>query len=966
MTWLIPSIIATLVGTAVLASCYIYLYLEDKQKYLKIWALSWVIYFTRYVFMLTYLLWQQTPFLLITNQLSSLISGVLLLYGTHLFIERRLPSLILYAAVANGAWIVISVVKNMSFMVMALPTFFFLAFIYIWTGYIFLRHAKFQSKEAVIVGGGFIVWGIHKANYPFLRPIVWLAPWGYLLAAMLEFITALGLLLVYFRKTRDDLLDSQKRMVDAQRIANVGDWSWDLDKNNLVWSAETYRIFGQDPGHFMATADAFEKAIHPDDYERFIRERDAALEENRGIDIEHRITLPDNRHRWVHELSSVTVDEDGKVIKAAGTVQDITERKIAEEALQESRKRFSLAMEASQDGLFDWNLQTNQIYYSPGWKGILGFSDDELPNDFSVWERLTAPEDVERSWKMQQELIIRQRERFEIELKMRHKEGHWVDILSRATALFDNTGRAIRIIGTHVDITQRKKVERELKASENKFAKAFDNAPLLMSISSLEDGKFLDINNTFIHVTGFTREIALGRTSVEIGFISKQDKDRILNHLALNGRVFELELELKKADGSTLICLYSGEKITIEGEDRLLSIAIDITERKAMEKTIQESQRMESIGNLAGGIAHDFNNILFPIVGISEMLLEDLPAGSPEHQNVREIFKAGQRGSDLVRQILAFSRQSQQKMLPTRIQLILAEAVKLSRSTIPAYIEIHENIHPGCGPVMADATQVHQVIMNIITNAYHATESTGGKIVIELGEKEVNGSAHTEVGPRPGKYALMSIADSGHGMPADLLNKIFEPYFTTKEQGKGTGLGLAVVYGIIQAHKGYIDVSSEIGRGTTFNIYLPLMAKSMEKERAEEPEKESDPAGNETILMVDDDKQIAEMAKTMLERLGYTVTMRTSSTEALETFRKDPYTFDAVITDMNMPSMTGDRLADELMALRPDLPVILCTGFSERISKDVSAAAGIKAFLLKPIRKSVLARTLRKVLDEVQ
>lgn len=827
-----------MVGTAVLAFCYTYLYLEDKQKYLKIWALSWAVYLGRYIFMLAYLLWRQPPSLLIANQISSLISGVLLLYGSYLFLERKFPPLILYASVLDGVWIVISVVNNLSFMVMALPTFFFLAFIYIWTGFIFLRHARYQSKEAAIVGGGFIVWGIHKANYPFLRPIEWFAPWGYLLGAILEFITALGLLLVYFRKTKDDLLHSQKRMMDAQRIAKVGDWSWELDQNRLVWSDETYRIFGQNPGHFAVTIDAFEKSIHPEDYKRFIQERNAALEENRGIDIEHRIVLPGNRIRWVHELSSVTVDENRKAIKAAGTVQDITDRKNA---------------------------------------------------------------------------------------------------------------------------------ERKLKTSENKFAKAFGNAPLLMSISSLEDGRYLDINETFIRVTGFTRETALGRTSVEMGHISEHDRDHILTALELNGRVFELELELTKADGSRLICLYSGEIINFEGKDRLLSIAIDITERKTMEKTIQESQRMESIGNLAGGIAHDFNNILFPIVGISEMLLEELPAENPMHGNVREILKAGQRGSDLVRQILAFSRRSQQKMLPTRIQHILSEAVKLCRSTIPAFIEIREDIHPGCGPVLADPTQIHQVVMNIITNAYHATEIEGGKIAIELREKEVDeGSKLTELEPRPGRYALLSVSDTGHGIPADLRGKIFDPYFTTKEQGKGTGLGLAVVYGIIQAHEGYIDVNSEIGKGTTFNIYLPLIGDSSEQEPDVEQKEQNDYTGNETILLVDDEKQIAQMGKTMLERLGYTVKVRTGSMEALETFRKDPGAFDLVITDMNMPSMTGATLADELMALRPGIPVILCTGYSERINKELSEAAGINAFLLKPIKKSVLARTVRKVLDEAQ
>lgn len=671
-----------------------------------------------------------------------------------------------------------------------------------------------------------------------MRPILWLAPWGYLLGALLEFITALGLLLVYFRKTRNDLLDS--------------------------------------------------------------------------------------------------------------------------------RKRFALAMEASQDGLFDWNLTTNEIYYSPGWKRMLGYHEDELPDDFSVWEKLTDPEDAKRSWKMQQDLVTGKRSRFELEFKMQHKDGRWVDILSRAACIFDDAGNAIRIVGTHVDITHRKIAEKELKASENKFAKAFRNAPLLMTISSLEDGTYLEVNETFIRVTGFTRDAVLGKTSMEIGFISEKDRIALMQELESKGSVFELELELRRADGTKLICLYSGEKIDIEGRPRLLSIAIDITERKVMEEKFRESQKMESIGNLAGGIAHDFNNILFPIVGISEMLLEDLPAESQDYQNVQEILKAGKRGSDLVRQILAFSRKSRQEMLPVRIQDILDEVVKLARSTIPSFIEINENIDSSCGPVMAEPTQLHQVILNIVTNAYHAIEADGGSITLELKEVFIEDLASVEAEPRPGRYVQMSISDTGHGIPDECVNKIFDPYFTTKEQGKGTGLGLAVAYGIIKTHKGHINVFSELGKGTRFNIYLPILEKPPVVEHEMEMVDMPGPYGNERILFVDDEKQIAEMGKTMLERLGYTVTLKTDSIDALEAIRAEPSAIELVISDMNMPRMAGDKLAEQIMALRPELPIILCTGFSERITKEKSKTAGIRAFLMKPVRKAELAQTVRQVLDDVK
>ncbi len=335
MAWLIPSIMATLAGTAILGFCYYYLFLQDPKNYLKIWTISWAIYFFRYVFMLAFLIWMKTPVFLIGNQVSTLISGILLLYGTYLFIDKKFPRIFLYLSVLGTGWIVFSVLNGLTFLATSLPTFSFLAAIYIWTGHVFLKHYRYAQKEAKIVGWAFIVWGIHKANYPFLRPVIWFAPWGYLLGAILEFITALGLILIYFRKTKNELLDNQNRLLEAQKTAKIGDWSWQLEKNELVWSDETYRIFGQSPETFHVTVESFEKAIHPDDYRAFLAEREAALNENRAVNIEHRIVLPDNRIRWVHEISSVIKNETGEIVKVTGTVQDITQRKKSEAEREE-------------------------------------------------------------------------------------------------------------------------------------------------------------------------------------------------------------------------------------------------------------------------------------------------------------------------------------------------------------------------------------------------------------------------------------------------------------------------------------------------------------------------------------------------------------------------------------------------------------------------------------------------------
>ncbi|HSO18389.1 MAG TPA: ATP-binding protein, partial [Desulfosarcina sp.] len=367
----------------------------------------------------------------------------------------------------------------------------------------------------------------------------------------------------------------------------------------------------------------------------------------------------------------------------------------------------------------------------------------------------------------------------------------------------------------------------------------------------------------------------------------------------------------------------------------------------------------------AGGIAHDFNNILFPIVGLSEMLIEDLPDGSFDHENAAEIHKAARRAGDLVKQILSFSRQIEQRKMPIRIQPVLKEIVKLMRATIPSNISITQSIPADCGMVLADPTQIHQIAMNLITNAYHAVEASGGRITIGLKEARMTEGELVGTDAKPGNYAVLSIADTGHGIDPRVIDKIFDPYFTTKTQGKGTGLGLAVVYGIVKDHGGFLQVDSEVGQGSTFSVHLPILNDAGE----ENPSADDigiNATGSESILLVDDEAAVVKLEKQMLERMGYHIEERVSSIEALKAFEAKPDAFDLVITDMTMPHMTGDQLARKLMSIRKDIPVIICTGFSERIDNEKAAALGVKGVLFKPVVKSDMARMIRKVLDEAK
>jgi len=469
------------------------------------------------------------------------------------------------------------------------------------------------------------------------------------------------------------------------------------------------------------------------------------------------------------------------------------------------------------------------------------------------------------------------------------------------------------------------------------------------------DYRFIEVNPAFEGMTGLKPDEILEKRVREVLPEVEPDWIRIFGDVALKGEPHRFEMYSAPLKRHFDVTAYSPEP------GRFATIFADVSERKRLEGQLQQAQKMEAIGALAGGIAHDFNNILFPIIGYTEMTLDRMEADSREKKNLEEVLKGAHRARDLVAQILTFSRQGEQEVKPLRLQLVVKEALKLLRSTMPTTIEIRERIDKNGRPVLADPTQVHQIVMNLCTNAYHAMKETGGCLDVGLEEVALD-DENIPAGGRlgPGSYILLTVSDTGGGMDATTLQQIFDPYFTTKSKGEGTGLGLSVVHGIVKSYGGDIQVFSHPGEGTTFHVYLPVIdGVPVETEPPGQPP----PGGRERILVIDDEAVLLRMLNRMLSSLGYEVTCRQNSREALRTFLDAPDAVDLVITDMTMPEMTGVQLARELLDVRPDLPIILCTGFSALISEESAAQIGIKKLVMKPVVRRDMAEAIRGVLD---
>jgi PAS domain S-box-containing protein len=521
-----------------------------------------------------------------------------------------------------------------------------------------------------------------------------------------------------------------------------------------------------------------------------------------------------------------------------------------------------------------------------------------------------------------------------------------------------------------VSAMERQNAYDALNIQNTFLEELFQCSPDAIVILDHQD-RVLRINREFESLFGYTEPEAIGKQINNLIVPEELEKEAtyFTSQVADN----------KNVDVESVRCSRSGEKIDVSirgkpfeygvGQRAVFAMYRDIrkikqseADKQKLEEQLRQAQKMEAIGSLAGGIAHDFNNVLGVIIGYAELTGDDLEDGAQAKANIRHILSAADRAKEMVMQILAFSRKDERKRIPLLLEEIVVEALKLLRSTLPTYIDIRTNISDSAKgqPILGNPTQVHQVIMNICTNAAHSMMDKGGLLEVAIREIVMDDFTLGQKTLRPGRYLQLSFSDTGCGMKPEVLERVFEPYFTTKKTGEGTGMGMAVVHGIIKSHGGDITVYSEPNKGTTFHIFLPVTDQDVPSQGAEP---EPILGGSGRILLVDDDTGLLEMEKLMLETLGYQVVAHSNSLNALEVFDADPEFFDMVITDQTMPNKTGDQLAHHIKSIRPDIPMILCTGFSERINEENFKYKGIDAFMMKPIVKKEISRIVYKLLN---
>ncbi|MFC1736310.1 PAS domain S-box protein [Candidatus Hydrogenedentota bacterium] len=674
---------------------------------------------------------------------------------------------------------------------------------------------------------------------------------------------------------------------------------------------------------------------------------------------DYRIVTRDGKELWLADSSIPLHDDSGDPVGSLGIIQNITERKHAEVALRKSEERYRNVYDTAPLAFVLWDCDCRVTGWNDRAEYIFGWSREEVMG--KVFFDFLIPENA----RPRVEDIVKHLLDGEIESDVINenltKSGETVLCCWNNSIQRDEKGNIIGVMSLALDITERRWAEKALQESEERYRAIFEQAPDSIILLDSDAGELVDFNDRAHQDLGYSREEFRNLKIFDIDAVeSSAEVSQHIQRIEQYGSD-TFETKHRKKDGEIREIHVSSRTLSLANRRMIQSVWTDITERKHMERQLRQAARMEAIGTMAGGIAHDFNNILSLILGYGIMARDDSPQGSTIRKNLDRVVRAGKRARNLVEQILTYSRQAEHERKPIQVDLIVKEVLSMLRATLPATIWIRYNIRTDTCTVMADPVEIHQILMNLCANASQAMHDDAGALTVNLDEVVIGSDARAECRElTEGNYLRLAVTDTGDGMEPGTIERIFDPFFTTKPAGEGTGMGLSTVMGIVAGLGGAITVESELDEGATFNVYLPMCDGESDGEVADEAPVLT---GNERILLVDDEEEAVEMARKMLERLGYTVTSKTQSLKALEAFRAAPDEFDLVITDQTMPLFTGMELCREIIRLRPDKPIVMITGHSESAVSSKALSLGVRIFT-KPLVFKEFAKTIRDVLDQ--
>ena len=764
--------------------------------------------------------------------------------------------------------------------------------------------------------------------------------------------------------TQNALQTSEERLRRVYNTAPLVFVVWDMKTRITDWNKKAEEVFGWSKKE--AIGRSFFDIIVPDKARLHVQKAVDRL--RNGSLASHSINdnlTKDGRTITCEWNNAPLHDNKGNIIGAISIGLDITERLKSRKALQKSEQQVREAFELSRDALYKRDLKTHHYaWVSPAVEQITGVPVDQwLHSGGAQLTKIIHPDDLQRTTAHVDRLANLTRadtQEFAIEYRIQKPDNtyHW--LLDRHIVLFDSEGKAEFVVGNAQDISRRKEAQKILENYKH-------------IISSTKDMMALVSKGYRFQAVSTSYAAMFKTTPMEL---TGKHIDEVLgdNILSFSKPLIEQCLAGKDAHGRSWVTYPSGERRFSDasyyphyekGTGKIVGYVVsvkDMTEYKQLEDKLLQSYKMEAIGTLAGGIAHDFNNILAAVIGYSDLALT-MTENEHVQNTILKVRKAADRATELVKQILTFSRQTDQEVKPLLIKLVIKEALKLIRASTPSSIHIEQSLTSD-SYVMADPTQIHQIIMNLCTNASYAMKNDVGTLKVTLDDVQIEEDDISDQPgfSAPGHYVRLSVSDNGTGIPPEIMDRIFDPFFTTKPKDEGTGMGLAMVHGIIKSYKGDIAVYSQVGQGTAVRVFIPAIQRASKEEIAVDTTPV--PTGTERVLFVDDENALVEIGERMLSRLGYRVSGLTSSVEALKLFGEKPHGFDLVITDLTMPNITGDKLAREILARRADIPIIMVTGFSEEMKAEAMQRMGIKKIILKPIVTRDIARAIRDVLDK--